>query len=115
MAESGERRLRIADDHLGQSRFDGCLDERGRGAPLHRRGNECMPVEALAPQRDEELAALDRARVDRDAGEFHVLAGDAPARRRDDVREPPLHWALPACSRTHSRSLNDRRSPPTIW
>ena len=66
----------------------------GRSAPRGA-GDEGVAVEAFAAQRDEELARLDRARVDRDAGELRVRTREAAAGHCRDFREPALHDAAP--------------------
>ncbi len=78
--------------------------------------HEIVTVEAVAAQRDEQRAGLDRARVGQDGAEVHVVALHDAACGPREIVEIALHQAVsPSARRTMSRSLNGSTSRPTIW
>ncbi len=129
--EPPERKARIRDHHLRKRGLARQLarHERGGGAAARRFGDEVVGVEALAPDRDEEIAYLDRAAVARHARETSRRPVHATAQRTRGVLEahheslrdvhagvhaaPLPHSASAACAT--SRSLNGKRTPAISW
>ena len=58
--EGRERRQRVAHDHLRQRHRDRSCDQRARRAALERLGHELVRIEAIAAQRHEQRARLER-------------------------------------------------------
>ena len=113
--DRSERRERVPDHDLRQRRIDRAAHDGACRATPGSTRDELVAVEALATQRDEEHAALDAARVGRDAGEFRIPALEASPGHGGGFRQPALHCGSPERARRRSRSLNGRRSRPTIW
>ncbi len=99
----------------GDRRRDQAAHERARRAAGRRLRHEVMPVEALAAQRNEQRAGLERAAVgghgaEAGAGSVQHAAGDA-----GEFGEVADHASSPSASSTTARSLNGRTSWPTSW
>jgi hypothetical protein len=96
-------------------------DERGAGLRLERGLHEVMAVAAVALQRDEEIAGLERARVDGQAVHLERPAGNGERRALRFFRGPERHRhaARPpsetAASMATLRSEKGRICVPTIW
>ena len=81
-----------------------------------RNADEIVAVEALALERDEEIARRERARVGRHAREAHVLADEAAVHRAGGRRR--IHHALPqsepsaAAATSRPRTACARRRAP---
>jgi hypothetical protein len=113
----GPTRVRHRKDGESLDRRRAPLDDRAGRAGRARRLEKRMPVEPLAPERDEQIARSDGAGV-----RPHPREGDRATRRRgvehrrNALRRPTGHAALnPSASCTMTRSSNGRRSAPTIW
>ncbi len=77
-AQGFERLLRVGDEDQGGVGGDAvgtAAGENAAGFFLQRRGDEIMAVEGRTDERDEKLARLHRAAVDRDAGRLPIAAG----------------------------------------
>jgi hypothetical protein len=116
--EPPERGRGVVDRHQRQPGRRGCggaLDQRRHGAAARGLVQEMVAVEALAAQRDEQVAAARAAAVaahglERDVGAAQLAAG----RRRRFGK--PHHGARSRSSRRASAaSLNGRRRPPASW
>src|SRR5690606_4865378 len=110
-APGGARQRRLAVVHLddGQRRrLIGPVDDGGHGAGLGGGLEEVIAVEARAAQRQVHLARLERARVVVDVRPLAVLAGEAAAAQRGQVREGAPHAPTSCSALTTRRSLNGR-------
>jgi len=89
LVEVAERHERIGDgDSIAGQRVSLVGgDDRGDGAPLARKADEVVTVEALALERDEEVALAKHARVGRNTAEAHVLAEHAAFHRAGGRRD----------------------------
>src|SRR6202042_1405330 len=101
----------IGDDELGTVRLHLARDERGGGLALERGTDEIMAV-ARVLQRDEEIAGLERARVDGEAVRLEGMRRVAERRGHRVVAGPQRAHAQRLAS---SRSLNGRVTVPTVW
>ena len=94
-------------------------DDSRRGALGQRVAHEIVAVARLALDGEEEVARLERARVDRDPGASAKPTADARAGRGGDLVSCPERRfirALPAMApRTSSWSENGRVRSPMIW
>jgi hypothetical protein len=113
--ERGERGERVGHDDLRQRHGDLALDQRARGALPLRLGHELVAVEALAAQRHEQRAGLERARIRQHGAERCIGAAQHAAGHPCELGEVAVHASSPSAPSTTARSLNGRRSLPTTW
>src|SRR5262249_7222663 len=86
------------------------------GARGLRGGDEGGAVEVRALERDEQLPALERARVAHHVAEGGVAALQAPVAGARESREHALHCgSLASSAATTTWSRNSRRSVPISW
>ena len=109
----GAQRIRHGDEIARERIRPVERDERGDGALLPRGVDEIVPVEALALERDEEIARRERARVGGDPREAHVRAQQAAFHRARGRRR--VHHCAAPCLRSAaaaaSTSENGVRTP----
>src|SRR5699024_590212 len=92
------------------------VHERRRRTLCKRLRDERVPVEALAFERDEEIAGVERTRVRDDARERRGRTEDASVHGRGSGRRVH-HATSTACSasRAAARSEKGRRTPAVSW
>ena len=111
-----ERRLRVGDHDLRQRHRLRRAHHGAGGAGLQCRADEVLAVEVRTLQRDEQLPALERARVAHHVGEGGIRPLQAPAAGAREFFQRALHaGSLASSALTTAWSRNSRRSPPTIW
>ena len=106
------QRVRHGDEVARQLAGPVGSDERGDRALVARGADEIVPVEALALERDEEVARRERARVGGHAREEHVRAHETAVHRARGARR--VHHAPPAlasAAAATSASENGVRTP----
>jgi len=109
MAERGERGGAIRHQHMRV--IDRLLADHARRACRHRAVDEQMPVGRLAAHRDEQVARLDFAGIERDAGHLELRRGGAASCLRELGGRPEAHAAH---SRATWTSSNGSTRSPTI-
>ena len=112
-AQRVRHRDQVARERAGAVRGD----QRGGGAALERGADEVVPVEALALERDEQIARRERARVGGHAREAHVRAqrcGRATARAAVAVSIMRRSTRASAAAAA-SASENGVRTPSRSW
>ena len=91
------------------------VEHNGGGPGGGRRLEELVAVEALAAQRDEEIAFLDAAAIGRHAGEKRVAPAGAPAQRRGGLGEAHHPVLRASAARACSSSEKCSRRPAISW
>jgi hypothetical protein len=91
------------------------FDQRASRALLQSLRHELVTVEALAAQRHEQGARLERARVRDHGPERGIGAVQHAARHLREISKAADHASSPSASSTTARSLKGRDSVPTTW
>ncbi len=91
------------------------MRHRARRALGQRIGNVIVAVAAVADQRDEQIAGLERARIDRHAGRRERRGQLAAGRGGQFFGIPERRHGAPARRRTTATSSNGSTVDPTIW
>ena len=110
---------RIVDENRGSGILALARDQRPRRALGERIGDVVVSIEALAPNRYEELPAFEASRVRRYSADRRCpVSAKLPAAEVRELAECPAHARSPRISRARRasiRSSNATRLSPRIW
>ncbi len=95
MSAALQRRLCILNHDLGDTDALLGIDDGARSTRRLRRAHELIGIEVGTAQRDEQLAALERAGIAAYPGESPVRAAEQPAARLSELCKRALHAPPP--------------------